>query len=284
MNKPYIICINSSQEILDTLEITLYRFFSDEFEIEIALTGREASELIENLILQQKEVSIVMCDDIQQHVDGKDILEELHKLVPLASKILLSGFIELKNVKTNLKEEYINFLLKKPWTTEELINSIMVASELYKTRIKLQKEKLLITTKALEITNHTDALNLLQAKLTYIVQASNIYYWEMDLSTNKITYQTSDKLIYGHKKSEISDLNKFLSFIKGDDKEKLITNLKLLKIGDKKSFESIYNFQQNSNDTVLLKTCATIFKYSQDGYPLLLIGINLNISANSKGK
>jgi len=62
MNRPVILCIDDERTILDVLKIELKRAFRRQYIVETVQGGEEALELVEELLEDNYELPLVICD------------------------------------------------------------------------------------------------------------------------------------------------------------------------------------------------------------------------------
>ena len=124
MNKQIILCVDDEQFVLNALNKQLQRHFGDHFEYEFAESAEEAMEILEELTEEGEVVAMVISDQIMPGIPGDRFLVEIHKTMPHAVKVMLSGQVSseaLENVEHNAA---LYRLINKPWKEEELTTII----------------------------------------------------------------------------------------------------------------------------------------------------------------
>lgn len=137
MQKQVILCVDDEPIILDSLKQELMPVFEHDFIIEIAESGEEGLEIIDFLHAKGKEIVVVVSDYIMPSMRGDEFLINVHRRVPKAMKILLTGQASLEGVANILNQTNLYRYVAKPWKAEDLIMTVESAVELY------QKDKLL---------------------------------------------------------------------------------------------------------------------------------------------
>lgn len=145
MNKPVIICIDDEQTILDSLKIQLKKSLGDEYIIETAEGGEDALELLAELLENNYEVVLVICDYLMPHIKGDELLKRIHKILPKTIKIMLTGQADLESVTNAINKANLYRYIAKPWQSEDLkltvreaVNSYFQDKKLAEQNIQLQ--------------------------------------------------------------------------------------------------------------------------------------------------
>jgi len=131
MNQPVIICVDDEQTILDSLKTELKQTFSEQYLIEIAQSGEEALELVEELLEEEYEIPLVICDYIMPNMKGDELLKRFHSLSPNTRKIMLTGQADFKAVANAIKYAKLYRYIPKPWDTEDLVLTVSEAIKSY---------------------------------------------------------------------------------------------------------------------------------------------------------
>ena len=75
MGIPVVLCVDDEKIVLDSLKKQLEAKFNYAFQVETAESGEEALELIEELISEDTEIPVVICDYIMPHMKGNVCLK-----------------------------------------------------------------------------------------------------------------------------------------------------------------------------------------------------------------
>ena len=119
-----IICVDDEAIILESLKEQLEKYFGLEYIIEIAESADEGLEIIEEFIEDQIEIVIIVSDWLMPGMKGDEFLIKTHELIPRAAKILLTGQAKEDSIKKIQKVIHNFKLIQKPWSKEELIETI----------------------------------------------------------------------------------------------------------------------------------------------------------------
>lgn len=137
-SKPYVICVDDEKIILDSLQEQVINRVGDRFECEVAQSGEEGLELIEELLDENKQIAVIISDQLMPSMKGDEFLIAAHKRVPDAYKILLTGQATLDAVRNAINHARLYRYVMKPWREEDLMLTVEEASEAFLQKIRLQ--------------------------------------------------------------------------------------------------------------------------------------------------
>lgn len=142
MNKPCIICADDEVFVLNSLKEQIKFKFGAAYNIETAASGYETVELYKELIDQNTDVPLIICDYIMPDRKGDDVLRSIHEIdasiFPPAC-ILLTGQATLEGIKNAVNWANIFKLICKPWDEQLLYENIQNALDSYN-KEKVQAE------------------------------------------------------------------------------------------------------------------------------------------------
>ncbi|OKH40569.1 hypothetical protein NIES2119_02890 [[Phormidium ambiguum] IAM M-71] len=131
MKKPIILCVDDEATILDSLKIELKAILGNDYLIETAENGADALELIEELIADNYQIPLVICDYIMPELKGDELLKLIHELIPKTFKIMLTGQADLEAVGNAIKYARLYRYIAKPWQSEDLKLTVKEAVHSY---------------------------------------------------------------------------------------------------------------------------------------------------------
>ncbi len=140
MNRPVILCIDDERTILDVLKIELKRAFRRQYIVETVQGGEEALELVEELLEDNYELPLVICDYMMHDIKGDELLKRIHLISPNTLKVMLTGQTDIDAVANAIKYAKLYRYIKKPWDTEDLILTVREAIKSYFTDKQLAKK------------------------------------------------------------------------------------------------------------------------------------------------
>ncbi len=153
--KPVIVCVDDEKLILDSLKTQLQHRFISDYDLEIAESGEEALELLQELLEDQIEIPLVISDQIMPGMKGDELLVEINKISPKTNKILLTGQASAEAVGNALNNAKLYRYISKPWEETDLVLTVKEAiKSYYKDKTIVEKnEALEESIKALERAN-----------------------------------------------------------------------------------------------------------------------------------
>ncbi len=147
MNRPLLLCVDDESAILQSLE----RVFKDQFRV---LTSESPAEALETLRLNT-DCAIVLSDYRMPGMNGVEFLRHARTIVPLTSRAILSGQIDLSQISEAINNGDIHKFFLKPWENEYLALQMQEALQMHRTlREKAHYERLAITDPVTQLTNH----------------------------------------------------------------------------------------------------------------------------------
>ncbi|MBF0118534.1 MAG: response regulator [Desulfobacterales bacterium] len=127
MPKTTIICVDDEEIVLTTLKEQLKVHFESDFSIEVAESGEEALELLDQLNQDKIEVPLVISDHIMPGIKGDELLRRIHSLLPKTLKILLTGQADIDSIGNAVNYANLYRYISKPWNQDDLILTVREA-------------------------------------------------------------------------------------------------------------------------------------------------------------
>ncbi|WCL50270.1 response regulator [Leptospira sp. GIMC2001] len=124
MSKGFIICVDDEVSVLETLTEQLRAKFGDSHEIESAVSAEDAMALIDEIHSNQEIVELIISDQVMPGMKGDEFLKEVHKKLPDAIKIMLTGQAGLDSAINAINEGGLSRYVEKPWNIEEFSKDI----------------------------------------------------------------------------------------------------------------------------------------------------------------
>ncbi len=123
MSKPVILCVDDEPDILNTLKMQLKNEFKDDYFYELAESGDEALDLLEDF-QEEFQVIVVVSDWLMPGIKGDELLIKIHRKYPKIITVMLTGQADAAAVERAVKEADLYCCLYKPWSSKELIETI----------------------------------------------------------------------------------------------------------------------------------------------------------------
>jgi two-component system chemotaxis response regulator CheY len=124
MNKGYIVCVDDEISVLEALSEQLRSRFGNTHEIETANSAEDALSLITDIQESSSVVELIISDQVMPGMKGDKFLEEVHRRLPDAIKILLTGQAGLDSAIRAINHGGLSRYVEKPWNIEELSKDI----------------------------------------------------------------------------------------------------------------------------------------------------------------
>ena len=139
-----ILCVDDDTTVLVALRTLLTHALGNDLSIEIAESGAEALELLQDLEQQGQHLSIVISDFIMPGMRGDDLLIQLHQLSPKTITIMLTGQSDFDGVKKVINQANLYRFLEKPFNQDDIILTVKSACLAYEHErtLSVQNEQL----------------------------------------------------------------------------------------------------------------------------------------------
>lgn len=145
MNKlPVILCVDDELTVLNSLKSQLVREFSEEYEIEVLDRGEDAVSLVEELLLEGREIPLLITDQLMPGMKGNELLREINTLSPKTFKILLTGQADVHAVADALNFSKLYRFIAKPWDGTDLLLTVREALRSFYQDKKLEEQNVLL--------------------------------------------------------------------------------------------------------------------------------------------
>jgi len=123
MNK-VILCVDDEKIILNSIKAQLRENFGSEFKYETAENADDAMELIDELVEEGASILIIVSDWLMPGIKGDEFLIKVHSKYPKIVKVMLTGQADHEAIERAYKEANLLKCLSKPWSEDELIETI----------------------------------------------------------------------------------------------------------------------------------------------------------------
>ncbi|MEO0984982.1 MAG: response regulator [Cyanobacteria bacterium J06639_14] len=142
MRKLGIICIDDEAIVLESLKEQLKRNLSTEptCVIEVADTGEEALDIIEELKIDNIDVALIISDQIMPGMSGDELLARIHDRHPNILKILLTGEASTEAVGNAVNQANLYRYITKPWDELDLTLTVTEALRRYQQETQLAEQ------------------------------------------------------------------------------------------------------------------------------------------------
>jgi CheY-like chemotaxis protein len=119
-----ILCVDDEKLVLDSLKAQIKKHFGNRYLYEFAESAAEAWEVIEELYDDGIEILVIVSDWLMPRIKGDELLIEIHGKYPSIVTVLLTGHADPESIARCREQANLHRCLVKPWTEQELIETI----------------------------------------------------------------------------------------------------------------------------------------------------------------
>ncbi|MCP4344306.1 MAG: response regulator [Desulfobacterales bacterium] len=195
--QPVIICVDDEETVLSTIKEQLFHLESN-YGIELAESGEEALELVDELIQEGIEIPLVIADQIMPGIKGDELLRKIHARLPRTLKILLTGQASADEVGNAVNFAKLYRYIGKPWEETDLTLTVREAVRSY-FRDKDLEEK----NEELKKLNHS--LRIRDERYNRAVEAGGVGVWDWNIETDEMYIAPNLKNLIGYNDHEIQN-------------------------------------------------------------------------------
>ncbi|MBF0301674.1 MAG: diguanylate cyclase [Desulfamplus sp.] len=177
--KGVILFVDDENVVLNSLRTLLNQRFDGKVMIEIAESGEEALEIIDEIIEEGLELQALVADYIMPGMKGDELLANVHERLPNVRKILLTGQSDLAGVKRAINDAALYRFIEKPWSDEDLLLTLQNALHAY------DQDK--------EIARQNEELKLVNEELKRVNEELMTMNEELENIVNQRTQELRDK-------------------------------------------------------------------------------------------
>ncbi|NOW89242.1 PAS domain S-box-containing protein [Clostridium beijerinckii] len=113
----------------------LTRLLEEEYDVIKAENGFEALNILKDELCSKK-INLIISDQRMPGMTGVELLKQTISIVPNAIRIILTGFMDVKDIIDSINEGHIYKFLLKPLEADELLISVKRALETYELKMK----------------------------------------------------------------------------------------------------------------------------------------------------
>lgn len=113
----------------------LTRLLEEEYDVIKAENGFEALNILKDESCSKK-INLIISDQRMPGMTGVELLKQTISIVPNAIRIILTGFMDVKDIIDSINEGHIYKFLLKPLEADELLISVKRAFETYELKMK----------------------------------------------------------------------------------------------------------------------------------------------------
>ncbi len=161
MKKPVILCVDDEQISLVALKLQFQHQFGNDYQIEVAESGEEALEIVEELSEAGIELPVVISDQMMPGITGDELLKQIHAIAPDTLKILLTGQADASAVGNAVNNAKLYRYIAKPWEPTDLNLTITEAIRSYFQQKELAHLTTQLAERNRELQNKNELLSII---------------------------------------------------------------------------------------------------------------------------
>jgi signal transduction histidine kinase len=214
-NRPTIVIVDDEPDVLRSL----FDLFRREYRILTFASAREALETLGTI----DDIAVILSDQRMPGITGVEFLEQARTIRPDATRLLITGFADIKAVIDSINLGHVARFITKPWDADELgavvrraveqhdllVEKKQLISELKETNARLM-EAVRLKGKFIEVASHE-----LNTPVTVVLGLAEL--WKMTLGEGGSPSERAwvDR-IHGAGKRLASTVERMLKLLKSD--------------------------------------------------------------------
>ena len=119
MIKPFLLTVDDDPSVLRAVERDLRNKYAANYRILRAESGKEALELLAQLIERKEDVALILADQRMPEMDGVQFLAKARELFPDARRVLLTAYADTNAAISAINDVRLHHYLMKPWDPPE---------------------------------------------------------------------------------------------------------------------------------------------------------------------
>ena len=141
MQDGVVLCVDDDLTLLQALRalLSLHLGLKPGRQIEIAESGEEALELIEELGAQGRQLAVIISDYIMPGMRGDVLLARVHQRWPDSLKIMLTGQSDLGGIKSAINNANLYRFLEKPFDHDDIVMTTRAALTAFQQARELER-------------------------------------------------------------------------------------------------------------------------------------------------
>ena len=119
MSEPVILLVDDDAQVLAAIRRDLRSRYREEYRVLAANSGEAALEVIKELKLRGDALALVISDQRMPSMLGVDVLTKCREIYPIARRVLLTAYSDVKAAIRAINEAHLDRYLEKPWDPPE---------------------------------------------------------------------------------------------------------------------------------------------------------------------
>jgi len=119
MSEPVILAIDDDAQVLAAIRRDLRSRYRENYRVLASNSGEAALEILKELKARGDAVAMVVSDQRMPSMLGVDVLTRCREIYPIARRVLLTAYSDVKAAIRAINEAHLDHYLEKPWDPPE---------------------------------------------------------------------------------------------------------------------------------------------------------------------
>src|SRR5262245_6200095 len=119
MKEPAIIVVDDDPHVLSALRRDLRSRYRTDYRVLAVNSGEAALDVVKDLKTRGDALAMVVTDQRMPSMLGVDVLTKAAELYPIARRVLLTAYSDVRAAIRAINEAHLDFYLEKPWDPPE---------------------------------------------------------------------------------------------------------------------------------------------------------------------
>jgi thioredoxin reductase (NADPH) len=119
MSEPVILAVDDDTHVLAAIRRDLRLRYRTDYRVVAANSGEAALEVIKELKVRGDTLALVISDQRMPSMLGVDVLAKCREIYPVARRVLLTAYSDVKAAIRAINEAHLDHYLEKPWDPPE---------------------------------------------------------------------------------------------------------------------------------------------------------------------
>jgi thioredoxin reductase (NADPH) len=119
MSKPIVLAVDDDAAVVAAAVRDLRARYGRDFRVLRATSGREAVELLADLVLKDRQIAAVISDQRMPGLSGIEVLQEVRQQSPDSKLVLLTAYADTDVAIRAINDISLDYYLVKPWDPPE---------------------------------------------------------------------------------------------------------------------------------------------------------------------
>src|SRR5262249_22456921 len=119
MSQPVVLTVDDDSQVLAAIRRDLRSGYGADYRVLAANSGEAALEVIRELKIRGDALALLICDQRMPSMLGVDVLAKCREIYPIAKRVLLTAYSDVKAAIRAINEAHLDHYLEKPWDPPE---------------------------------------------------------------------------------------------------------------------------------------------------------------------